>query len=671
MMEKSWKALLYFALNEVQPFSEDEEESTPMKRTQRSRRSPRQASSSPLDWLPNFSELVDNEQSNKPFSLSALLLHKNLQPDKWESSGDDKIESLRESCLAEGVHKVWQKMAETTPIFAQFSLFSIAKSSEKKKFKIDYSILSSDFLQPDVLKKCLDHLSMMNLDPAVLLELGKVKSQLSAGRSLRVSQSLFELEGEQKIISLILGLHTRKDISDMLSETKGLDADYVKSLSLLNDLLQDNFEHWIDTVTIEQDNELVKSMKSIAWNQPPNEASVLDVGVLSQGYEFAEDPSVKEKIQWWKLNALVKNKQKKEAKSLLFELKIEADSDTRSLLVLLKEIGEEGFDWLELQLSQLDHISLTYILSDEELPSSLRYAGAKILFQRPHDIESSIIHHLIELFTLYADIDLLYTLVTKKEIDLQTRPYESLLITHLLPAQNKSANIDWLNSCREKAQENILETPLPSYFSKPAQSLLLLMEGILDDAESIVDKFGTDKPGLKAFKTCRQALKKGGDGLAAKKDLETLNASIKNENFSPLEQALFHSVISTLKKLNRATWMLQSNRDEDIGPMLDTLLSNEMTPMLMMQTVRYFVLEYDLALPSLVNWYQTFDVTSPWHAIARAAVSASKSEERNAARDYQKAGESEIFSYEEDNDLSKSNDPLCSCRFVDRSIEFD
>ena len=33
MMEKSWKALLYFALNEVQPFSEDEEESTPMKRT--------------------------------------------------------------------------------------------------------------------------------------------------------------------------------------------------------------------------------------------------------------------------------------------------------------------------------------------------------------------------------------------------------------------------------------------------------------------------------------------------------------------------------------------------------------------------------------------------------------------------------------------------------------
>ena len=136
---------------------------------------------------------------------------------------------------------------------------------------------------------------MMNLDPSVLLELGKVKSQLSAGRSLRVSQSLFELEGEQKIISLILGLHTRKDIADMLSEIKGLDADYVKSLLLLNDLLQDNFEHWIDTVTIEQDNELVKSMKSIAWNQPPNEASVLDVVVLSQGYEFAEDPSVKEK----------------------------------------------------------------------------------------------------------------------------------------------------------------------------------------------------------------------------------------------------------------------------------------------------------------------------------------------------------------------------------------
>ena len=37
-----------------------------------------------------------------------------------------------------------------------------------------------------------------------------------------------------------------------------------------------------------------------------------------------------------------------------------------------------------------------------------------------------------------------------------------------------------------------------------------------------------DKPGLKAFKTCRQALKKGGDGLAAKKDLETLNQASKS-----------------------------------------------------------------------------------------------------------------------------------------------
>ena len=81
--------------------------------------------------------------------------------------------------------------------------------------------------------------------------------------------------------------------------------------------------------------------------------------------------------------------------------------------------------------------------------------------------------------------------------------------------------------------------------------------------------------------------------------------------------------------------------------MLTHYLATEMTPMLMMQTVRYFVLEYDLALPSLVNWYQTFDVTSPWHAIARAAVSASKSEERNAAKRLSKAGESEIFSYEE------------------------
>ena len=122
-----------------------------------------------------------------------------------------------------------------------------------------------------------------------------------------------------------------------------------------------------------------------------------------------------------------------------------------------------------MQLSQLDHISLTYILSDEELPQVCDTLEPN-LFQRPHDIESSIIHHLIELFTLYADIDLLYTLVTKKEIDLQTRPYESLLITHLLPAQNKSANIDWLNSLVVKKPRKILETSTQLFLKTNSKS---------------------------------------------------------------------------------------------------------------------------------------------------------------------------------------------------------
>ena len=110
-----------------------------MKRTQRSRRSPRASIFQPTRrWLPNFSELVDNEQSNKPFSLSALLLHHNLQPDKWESSGDDKSESLRASCLAaEGVHQVWQNMAGDHTYFRTiFSFFHRQNLLRKRNLKL-------------------------------------------------------------------------------------------------------------------------------------------------------------------------------------------------------------------------------------------------------------------------------------------------------------------------------------------------------------------------------------------------------------------------------------------------------------------------------------------------------------------------------------------------------
>ena len=137
---------------------------------------------------------------------------------------------------------------------------------------------------------------MMNLDPSVLLELGKVKSQLSAGEFESFSIIIRTRRRTENHFTHTGAPYT-KDISDMLSETKGLDADYVKSLSLLNDLLQDNFD--IDTVTIEQENELVKSMKSIAWNQPQMKPQFLTWAFCLK-YEFAEDPSVKEKIQWWK-----------------------------------------------------------------------------------------------------------------------------------------------------------------------------------------------------------------------------------------------------------------------------------------------------------------------------------------------------------------------------------
>ena len=141
MLDKPWKSLLLIALNEVQVPSDDDE-STPSRSMIRNRRSPRgrrtsRGSSGPMEWLPDANEVLIDDGTPVPFRLSVLLIRKTLFADDWEESWDEIVDDLRATASSKGVHPVWTKMAEATPILAQFAAFPQSEITEEAEASFD------------------------------------------------------------------------------------------------------------------------------------------------------------------------------------------------------------------------------------------------------------------------------------------------------------------------------------------------------------------------------------------------------------------------------------------------------------------------------------------------------------------------------------------------------
>ena len=140
MLERPWKSLLLIAINEIQIPGDDEATSgQSMIRTRRGGRNRRggKGNSGPMEWLPKASDVLISDGSPEAYRLAILLIRKTLFEDDWDESWDSILNDLRESANAEGVHPVWQKMAEATPILAQFAAFPAIEVSEEKVKEMD------------------------------------------------------------------------------------------------------------------------------------------------------------------------------------------------------------------------------------------------------------------------------------------------------------------------------------------------------------------------------------------------------------------------------------------------------------------------------------------------------------------------------------------------------
>jgi len=644
MLEKPWKSLLLIALNEVQIPNDDD--SSPSPSMMRNRRSPRgrrtsRGATGPMEWLPEANEVLIDDGSPIAYRLSILLIRKTLFSDNWEESWDEIIDDLRATASSKGVHPVWSKMAEATPILAQFAAFPQSEIVEEADASFDLKVAWIDPFNSKSLANTLSELESNITNASVKMALQKAKAQLNGKRGLRDIKGLENLEGDSSVISALLNIHLGNESSDSLKELKKSDSKLAAALSDLIQLREGNAIDWDSSRSLAEDDELSKARKKTAWEIMPEEASSLTSDELQDGLNIVSTPQQREIITWWKLAALVREGSSETALELLTSLSVESDADMAILMPLVKELGEEAFIWLASQIDNLAEDSLSDIITDEEIGVTLRAAAAR----RMHDIGAMIeTDASIDLFTRVIDLTRLAEVLLVDEQRCADHPYATLLVAHLLPARTKGWDFENIRAARRNALSTVENAEVPNAFSPVSTGLILMLDGAARDEDDWVVET-LDKNGIKAFNNCKQALKDGGDGLADTKVLDSLERSISEADLSDIEARLFSAVIDTLR-LNRASWLLQTGNSEGVVDLLEGLLSGEVTAMPMMQAVRHLVLEYDIGISNLVSWYQENDPQSPWHTLARAAVHVGNNDELNAARDYRKAGDHEEFDYE-------------------------
>ena len=646
MLDKPWKSLLLIALNEVQVPSEDSDDNSPSPQMMRGRRNMRtrrgsRGASGPMEWLPEATDVLIDDGSPIAFRLAVLLIRKTLFADDWDESWDSIVDDLRESAQNDGVHPVWSKMAEATPILAQFAAFPKTAVTADAVDSFDLGVGWIDPADSKSLAKSLGTLESNASNATVRIAIQKAKAQLNGRRGLRDIKGLTNLEGDASLVSCLLLIHLGNDASDALAELKKSDAELSEALSDLVSLRAGEASDWNASRSLKGEDKLSIARKVAAWELMPEEASELSSDDLEQGLLLATSPSQRESITWWRLNALAREGDSEKAMEVLSSLSVEADADMEILIPLVKQLGVDASKWLANQIDNLAQDSLSNIVTDDEIDITLRVAAAR----RLHDLGADVgVDASIELFTRGLDLVRLADLLLGDEQRCSDYPYETLLVVHLLPARTKGWNFNAIRKARRAALSTVEDAEVPSAFSEVSRGLILMLDGAAqNDDDWVVETL--DKNGIKAFNNCRQALRDGGDGLADSKVLDNLSSSVESAELGDVEARLFNAVIDTLR-LNRASWLLQTNQSSGVVELLDGLLSGEVTALPMMQAVRHLVLEYEIGLQNLVSWYQENDPLSPWHTLARAAVHASKGDELNAARDYRRAGDHEDFDYE-------------------------
>jgi len=647
MLDKPLRAHLVIAAHEQEPpASEDDEDASPRRPTMnrprgRMRRSGRQTGPAHMSWLHKPKEIIDDSPYTTAYQLATLLVHKQLDEDNWDEAWNSHENLLRETCMVEGVHPVWHTIGEKTPLLGQFLAFPKAKVVKAK----ETTTMGTDFfwIDPrnnDAIITVLKLASAGVNDPDIKVAMQKATSQISGGRTLDLASPLDSLDGSMAFISVLLALHAGYDVPTAARKAcKKADSDLAEALEDFERLTTGTVNDWPSLLSLSREDSLSVARRTLGWQHAPSDAEACSSAELESGLALLEQAGIHEgrdRLTWWRLNALLREGKSDEAVEVLAERRLDASSDVSELLPLLVSLNsEQANEWLMRFMDELDEHALYHVLHETALSAPLRRKAAQRLCDEQGAMWDESRSVALTMLLEDLDVNRLARVFASDSMLSLSHPYMSLLVSHLAPANIDASLRPHIYACRTQAMQAIHGAEVPDVLSPMAEHLLLLMEGIYKETPEVAEVLNAKA--LKAFSPIGRAL--AGDGVVSATQVRNMGASLDDLDLSLIERRLFDVMLLTLT-MNRHLQafnigMAKSKDTEE----LNQLLADAVLPLRLIQSFSVLMVEHDLGLPNMVAWYQKNDPLSPWAPLARAAHFAADGDELNSAREYSRAAE--------------------------------
>ena len=647
MLDKPLRAHLVIAAHEQEPPATDDDEEETARRPMmnrprgRMRRSGRQSGPTHMAWLHDPQTVVDESPYTTAYQLATLLVHKQMDADNWDEAWNPHENLLRETCMVEGVHPVWHTIGEKTPLLGQFLAFPKAKTA-----KVEAStVMNTDFFWVDPRNKN-DILTVLKLasagvnDPDTKVALQKATSQVSGGRKVGLGAPLDALDGSMAFITWLLAIYIGEDVSKKTrTASQKADSDLAEALDEFTELCRGEVNHWDTLLASDREDPLTTARRTLAWQHAPAEAETCTAEQLATGLDHLVSAGVHEgrdRLTWWRLNALLREGRSDEAMDVLEERRLDASSDVAALLPLLVSLDDERANaWLMRFMDDVDDQAVFQVLREPNLATSLRLKAAQRLADARGPMWEEGRTTALVLLAQELDISRLTNVFASDNMLPLSHPYIALLVSHLAPANLDAALRDQIYTCRNLALRSIHGAELPDVLSPLAEHLLLLMEGIYKETPAVGEVLNT--AALKAFSPISRAL--AGDGFVSDTHIRNMGNSLDDLDLTLIERRLFDAMLLTLS-MNRHIQaynigMAKASNAEE----LNKLLENPVLPLRLIKSYSVLMVEHDLGLSNLVAWYQKHDPLSPWAPLARAALFAANGDELNSAREYSRAAE--------------------------------
>jgi len=643
LLPNDWRALALLAANNASVDAPSIEAGARAGSSRIGRRGGRGRFRGTQDWLSSPAEAMASEWS-PAYRLAVLLVHRYRGGPDWESGLEVQLENMREQCV-EGIHPVWEALAKEAPLLAELGRFPVIEIEEPEVDAGNW--IESTRIDPEDPIQVRDWLSLelpFSTDSEQDHALHAIRRDLGDGKPRmkmwlrKMKPSLRGLREEGALLEGVLLAASSKDEALQVLEgiEAGKSAEVAKKHARLIRIRSGEMVDWRDCALTEDDDGLSSAMRVAAWRRVEHYGEDLAADELLRGVsilgEIGEQLSVP--VRWELAGKLVSESRMDEAVKIVEGAEIEHSEHVPIALALMPPIGSGAMSQAVISaISEMEEDGLLSVINGERVPIEVRVEAARKLNNR-----RSIRHTdaVLNTFVEAADIQGMLAVFKESPSLAKVYPQRVLLCWHL-HSEGDVGSKESLSSLRRVALSSIEGSTRDQYLSDTSIALISLLDGLAQEVESIHEKLDSD--GLRALNEVRRALSVEGDGVVRENRLISLKESVAKASLTTLERRLFGALMVSLQ-LNRSAMDLQigteDRTDGAIQSLGDLSWHNGVT-IKTVSTVTDLVVEYNIGIPALEEWYRQNAKASPELQVVRAAILREKGDRLNAARAYKDA----------------------------------